>query len=108
VNAPSSHAKGVFDVRDRGWCPVTREGDPYDIETKVCRDGLSTFQVQASRPHDAGALARIHCLKWMSTFIAGARTDFNEDENASIVCHQVQLPFRTAPVSLDDAIAGNF
>jgi hypothetical protein len=108
VNALSSYAKRVFDVNDRGWCLVAREGDSHDIEAKFRRGGLNTFQVQASCTHDAGALARIHRLKRMSAFLAGARTDLNEDKNTSIVRYQVQLPFGAAPVSLDNAIAARF
>ena len=83
-----------------------RERDPHDIETEVCRGGLSTLQIQARCAHDAGALACIHGFKWMATFLAGARTDFNENKNTSIIGHQVQLPLRTTPVSLDNAVTG--
>jgi hypothetical protein len=84
------------------------EGDPHDIEAEVCRGWLSTLYIQARCAHDARALACIHCFKWMATFFAGARTDFNENKNALIVCHQVQLPFGAAPVSLDNAVTRRF
>ena len=108
MNALSSHAKRVFYVSDRGRRLVTREGDSHDIKTKFRRGGLNIFEVQASCTHDAGAFARIHRLKRMSAFLAGARTDLNEDKNTSIVRYQVQLPFGAAPVSLDNAIAARF
>ena len=100
-----SHAKRVLHVSDRGPSSVTREDYPDYIETKCSSGGLGGFQVQASGAHDAGSLASIHRLKRMSAFLAGARTDLNEDQDASIICHQVQLPLGAAPVPFDDAIA---
>ena len=92
-------------MRDGGLTSVSSEGDPHDVETKSGRGGLGGFQVKASGAHDAGSLAGIHRLKRVAAFLARARTNFNEDEDASIICHQVQLALGTAPVSFDDAIA---
>jgi hypothetical protein len=88
-----------------GLATVRGKGNSHHIETKGSCGGLGGLQVQVSSAYDAGALASIHRFERMPTVLSRASADLNEHQNPTVVCYQVQLPLRSAPVSLDDAIA---